>query len=172
MEKINFVNNSEPYLSAENLNQMQSNIEEATERGYILATLKENVWGIPGKTNIIVPLDEISQKKGEKFTLEGNKIKIGKGVSKIKVNANVFINDFIGTGYAWVTLKKNDVGFATAITAKITEVPPYGSLCISPLVIDVEEGDLIYIYFEQTYRDDCSFRATSNATFLFVEEYY
>ena len=29
MKKINFVNNSEPYLSAENLNQMQSNIEEA-----------------------------------------------------------------------------------------------------------------------------------------------
>lgn len=27
MEKINFVNNSEPYLSAENLNQMQENIE-------------------------------------------------------------------------------------------------------------------------------------------------
>ena len=29
MEKINFVNNSEPYLSAENLNQMQDNIENA-----------------------------------------------------------------------------------------------------------------------------------------------
>ena len=29
MEKINFVNNSEPYLSAENFNQMQDNIEDA-----------------------------------------------------------------------------------------------------------------------------------------------
>lgn len=29
MEKINFVNNSTPYLSAENLNQMQSNVENA-----------------------------------------------------------------------------------------------------------------------------------------------
>lgn len=29
MEKINFVNDSEPYLSAENLNKMQSNIETA-----------------------------------------------------------------------------------------------------------------------------------------------
>lgn len=27
MEKINFVNNSEPYLSAENLNQIQNNVE-------------------------------------------------------------------------------------------------------------------------------------------------
>lgn len=31
MEKINFGNNSEPYLSAENLNQMQDNIEEAID---------------------------------------------------------------------------------------------------------------------------------------------
>ena len=29
MEKITFVNNSEPYLSAENLNQLQTNIENA-----------------------------------------------------------------------------------------------------------------------------------------------
>ena len=29
MKKINFVNNEAPYLSAENLNQMQDNIEEA-----------------------------------------------------------------------------------------------------------------------------------------------
>ena len=34
MEKINFVNNSEPYLSAENLNQMQSNIEDAIKDVY------------------------------------------------------------------------------------------------------------------------------------------
>ena len=30
MNKINFVNNSEPALSAETLNQMQDNMEEAT----------------------------------------------------------------------------------------------------------------------------------------------
>lgn len=34
MKKIQFVNNSEPYLSAENLNQMQSNIEEAIKETY------------------------------------------------------------------------------------------------------------------------------------------
>lgn len=31
MEKITFVNNSEPYLSAENLNQLQTNIEKELE---------------------------------------------------------------------------------------------------------------------------------------------
>lgn len=32
MKKINFVNNDAPYLSAENLNQMQDNIEEAIDK--------------------------------------------------------------------------------------------------------------------------------------------
>lgn len=36
MKKINFVNNSEPYLSAENLNQMQNNIEEAISTRLLL----------------------------------------------------------------------------------------------------------------------------------------
>ena len=31
MQKINFVNNSQPYLSAENLNQLQTNIENAID---------------------------------------------------------------------------------------------------------------------------------------------
>lgn len=38
MKKIQFVNNSEPYLSAENLNQMQSNIEEAIEEKQTYST--------------------------------------------------------------------------------------------------------------------------------------
>ena len=32
MKKINFVNNEAPYLNAENLNQMQNNMEDATHR--------------------------------------------------------------------------------------------------------------------------------------------
>ena len=46
MKKINFVNNSEPYLSAENLNQMQSNVEEI-----IKGTL---LWQNPNPNNAMV----------------------------------------------------------------------------------------------------------------------
>ena len=38
MEKIEFKNNSEPYLSAENLNQIQNNVEQAIE------VLKEDIF--------------------------------------------------------------------------------------------------------------------------------
>lgn len=50
MNKINFVNNSEPALSAENLNQMQNNMEKA---GVIVSstepTTNEKVWIQKGK---------------------------------------------------------------------------------------------------------------------------
>lgn len=38
-------------------------VKNAIEENYILATLKEDVWGMPGKTNITIPLDKISQKR-------------------------------------------------------------------------------------------------------------
>ena len=39
MEKINFANNDAPYLSAENLNQMQDNIEEAIKNKSKIETI-------------------------------------------------------------------------------------------------------------------------------------
>ena len=51
MEKITFVNNSEPYLSAENLNQLQTNIENAIKETY--STTKETYSTAEVKTNKI-----------------------------------------------------------------------------------------------------------------------
>ena len=50
MEKINFSNNQAPYLSAENLNQLQTNIENAIQTSEIYST-EEQVIGtwIDGK---------------------------------------------------------------------------------------------------------------------------
>ena len=44
MEKITFVNNSEPYLSAENLNQLQDNIENAINETYSTTETKIGKW--------------------------------------------------------------------------------------------------------------------------------
>lgn len=48
MEKITFVNESEPYISAENLNQMQSNIENAIKDTYSTEEKVVGIW-IDGK---------------------------------------------------------------------------------------------------------------------------
>lgn len=49
MEKITFVNNSEPYLSAENLNQLQTNIENAIKETYSTTEVKTNKIWVDGK---------------------------------------------------------------------------------------------------------------------------
>ena len=50
MAKITFVNNSEPYLSAENLNQLQTNIENAIKETYSTAEGKTNKIWVDGKS--------------------------------------------------------------------------------------------------------------------------
>ena len=49
MKKIDFVNNDAPYLSAENLNQMQDNIEEAIEEHYSTEETFTGKYWIDGK---------------------------------------------------------------------------------------------------------------------------
>ena len=49
MKKINFVNNDAPYLSAENLNQMQDNIEEAIGDTYSTGETFTGKYWIDGK---------------------------------------------------------------------------------------------------------------------------
>lgn len=49
MKKINFVNNDAPYLNAENLNQMQDNIEEAIGDTYSTKETFTGKYWIDGK---------------------------------------------------------------------------------------------------------------------------
>lgn len=56
MEKINFVNNSEPYLSAENLNQMQDNMENAVKTRTLLWS--NNNLDTLGMTNITLSSED------------------------------------------------------------------------------------------------------------------
>lgn len=71
MKKINFVNNSEPYLNAENLNQMQNNMEDVTQRDIVtdgtpvkcgykidgkdVYVKRINFGALPNNTNIAKP---------------------------------------------------------------------------------------------------------------------
>lgn len=76
-----------------------------------------------------------------KLILENGIIKVGKGVKRIKVNANVFLNSVIGTGYLWTIVKKNNNNVKGVLT-------PYaggGYICsaIPDFFIDVAEGSTI-----------------------------
>ena len=172
IEFKDYPNTSTP-LNAENLNNNFNELKEATERSYMLATVNNNWVSYDGQ-QIVDPiaLDTVAYKKGEKFTLENDKIKIGAGVSAIRVSAAIFLNDFIGTGYAWGKIMKNGATFATSILSTITGAAPYGSVCIPSTIVPVEEGDLINLRVEQTAREYTVIRGYESNTFLFVEEYY
>lgn len=165
--------NTDTPINAENLNNNFNELKEVTEKSYMLATVNNNWLSYDGQQTIDpIALDTVVHKKGEKFTLENDKIRVGAGVSAIRVSAAIFINDFIGTGYAWGKIMKNGGAFATAILPTITGAAPYGSVCIPSTIVPVKEGDLINLRVEQTARDYTVIRGYESNTFLFVEEYY
>lgn len=155
------------------INNKIINVEEETKRSYMLATFNNDDITYQGE-QIVDPitLDSIVYKKGEKFTLENNKIKIGAGVSVIRVSGAIFLNDFTGTGYAWGKIMKNGGVFATSMLPRIEGAAPYGSVCIPSMLITVQEGDLINLRIEQSANENTVIRGYASSTFLFVEEYY
>lgn len=82
---------------------------------------------------------------GEKITVENNAIKIGKGISKILISAQIFYQDGpTGNGYYFPNIKINDKIVARSITPTSTSGgSSYITAYINEFLIDVKEGDLI-----------------------------
>lgn len=98
------------------------------------------------------------------LTLSDGGIKIGKGISKILINANVFGNaKGSNTSYLWIYIKKNQETIAIALNNPSSW---YVSTALSSKLIDVAEGDVIWLYKQ----DDVSTEIRSGAnTWLTVE---
>ena len=166
MEKINFVNNQAPALNAANLNQMQTNMENAIPKVKTSKTTGDNdvyscnyvnslkpsaiTVGLTNDINfttssLIVPLDKVVGSTGSKFELINNKIKIGAGVTKIKVSGSL-LEQSTSTGLYGFYISKNgtnldsaiNVGFSTLATAN----EMYKITC-TPVIVNVTPGDLI-----------------------------
>lgn len=145
MEKIQFVNNSEPYLSAENLNQMQTNIENAIKKHIVTAILTSN-WAQNTNNEVIIPFDKTSI-IGIKLSYDTstNSVVIGNGVSKILVSANAVIsatNSNVGDVIELDIIKNNSISNAIAIGVRSND---WLSLGAGNVLIDVQEGDKIQL---------------------------
>ena len=96
-----------------------------------------------------VALDIVMSSIGDKFTLSDNGIKIGAGVTKVKVSANILqqasdVNLYGG----YIT--KNGTNLASVVNVGFNTIPrtnswEYFHTGISPIIIDVVEGDIIYL---------------------------
>lgn len=150
MEKINFKNKGEPGAipaSAENLNLMQDNTENAINEikpSIITVGLNSNIE-ITGNTTI--QLDKILSSVGNKFTLQNGGIKIGAGVSKIKVSGCLLeeVND---VGLYGCYICKNEANLAHAINVGFNYIPVVKQMVkttCQTILADVQEGDVIYL---------------------------
>jgi hypothetical protein len=148
MDKINFVNNDAPYLSAENLNQMQDNIEEAiNEKNYLVATSTGTI-NLNGNTDITLTATSVV---GTKLTLEDGKVKIGAGVSKVRISGSIFmdITYIESAGYIWGRIAKNASNVAGSISPILPSMA-FISAVIPSHIIEVEEGDLFQLNVDVT----------------------
>lgn len=150
MEKINFKSKGEPGAipaSAENLNLMQDNTENAINEikpSIITVGLNSNIE-ITGNTTI--RLDKILSSVGNKFTLQNGGIKIGAGVSKIKVSGCLLEEvDVVGLYGCYIC--KNEVNLAHAINVGFNYIPAVKQMVkttCQTILADVQEGDVIYL---------------------------
>ena len=167
MEKINFKNKGEAGaipINADNLNLMQTNVENSfksskttsdtdTYNCNYINSLKPSIItaGLNSNTEITgsttIQLDKILSSVGNKFTLQNGGIKIGAGVSKIKVSG-CLLEKVNRVGLYGCYIYKNEVLLANAINVGFNYIPienqMFKTTC-QPVLVDVQEGDIIYL---------------------------
>lgn len=162
MERINFRNKGETGaipINADNLNLMQDNTENAINENkpsVITVGLNSNIE-ITGNTPI--QLDKILSNAGNKFTLQNGGIKIGAGVSKIKVSG-CLLEEVNPAGLYGCYICKNEINLAHAINIGFNYIPVVNQMVkttCQPILVDVQEGDVIYL---NAYANQSSFTAT------------
>lgn len=149
MEKINFKNKGETGAipaNANNLNLMQNNVENAineNKASVITVGLESNVEFSNG--NLVIPLNKIMASSGSKFELISGKIKIGAGVSKVKISGSILEQTDIPSLYG-AYICKNGSNLADAVNVGFSYIPTANEMfkvSLSAVVVEVEPGDLI-----------------------------
>ena len=113
-----------------------------------------------------------SVKIGNKLSISGGRIKIGKGVSLVKVSGNIFVENSVTHSYIWcfINLYRNNtrVNYATSILSAETY---YTSLCITNNIFNVQEGDEIALFVNNPAYATAqpSVRGYSSQTWVTVE---
>lgn len=124
--------------------------------------------------NLVVPLNKIMAYSGSKFLLVDNKIKIGTGVSKIKVSGTL-LEQVDSTGLFGAYICKNGINLVNAINVGFSYIPTTNDMykvSLPPMIVDVTAGDLISLTaYTQSNGATVTIQAYSGrATNLTIEE--
>lgn len=158
------VENSLDSDSTENVpsvHAVNEKIDEITTPSYCVATITSSQT-IPGAFTI--NLDKIERSQGN-FTLENGAIRIGSGISKVRVSGSIFVDGWAGgSNYLWVKILKNTNSVATVLASGTSS---YISSPIPNTIIDVSEGDTIKLYADTP---SGNVRSDADNTWLCVEK--
>lgn len=137
---------SQSQTDAYSCNYINEKLDEISTKSAITIGLSANVSHI-GTTK--VALNTIMNNIGDKFTLIDNGIKIGAGVTKVKVSANILQQASTVNLYGGY-ITKNGTNLASAVNVGFNTITRTNSweffhTGISPIIIDVTEGDIIYL---------------------------
>lgn len=114
-----------------------------TEPNYIVATISS---AQKATGNARIPLDTIVEQSGTKFSLVSGAVKVRKGVSKVRISASIFVDNWIaGASYGWGKIRKNGSNVAGTINSSSAA---HMSTPIATTIISVKSGDLLEIVFE------------------------
>lgn len=119
--------------------------------------------------NELVNLDNsISVGKELIFNPNTHNIKIGKGIRKIVVSANIFLESMASSDYVWCFIRKNDNNIASSI---ISTSKFFISASISSILIEVKENDIINLVLNDAKFNESTrvIRGGSFNTWLTIE---
>lgn len=105
---------------------------------------------------------------GEKLTLANNAILIGKGVTKVKISAAIFYQDFPDSqSYLWGRICSNGKNACGSLVGKGKS--SFQTCIIAPQIIEVSEGTKLTLNAGDINSNNATVRAGANYTYITVE---
>ena len=112
--------------------------EKLIEKNIITATISSNFTKTSSAYELLVLNDSVSL--GDKLTLTNTgKIKIGSGVSYVKVSAKVSFDSVATTALKWLTIFKNTT--STVISANPCNLSARNMIYATSMLVAVQEND-------------------------------
>ena len=145
MQKINFQDlpSTATPINATNLNAIQENVENAIGQYIMVGLAQETTITTTSTTKL--PLDTNISSNGSQLTFDStnNCIVVGQGVSKIELSGMIYVFTIPTTDLVAIYIYKNSSAYARFNNYLRDS---YQSVAIPNVVMDVQQGDKIYIY--------------------------
>lgn len=140
--------------------------------GNILKASLHSNFSITSTGNKKLTMADVDFQKGSALSISSGGIKIGAGITKVKVSGSIHFGTGVNAGDSLrATIFKNDTNTTIAIDfARAGTNGTYECRSIIPVPIEVEENDILYLYGNNASAGRGTIVAGETDTYLIVEE--